>query len=72
MKIEQTHYPPLLIDNSEPDIIQVWQNGKEDSNVIQIERDKVFRLCVELQIAWLDKKPDMPKPDKHPTPELRN
>ena len=44
MKLTQQHYPTIEIDNREPDIIQIWQNGKEDSNVIQIEREKYFEF----------------------------
>jgi len=39
--IKQKHYPQLEIDCKEQDIIQVWMNGKEDSNVIQIEKDNL-------------------------------
>jgi hypothetical protein len=39
--IKQKHYPKLEIDSTEKDIIQIWMNGKEDSNVIQIERENL-------------------------------
>jgi len=55
MKIEQQHYPTIEIDNREPDIIQLWKNGKEDSNVVQIERRQIFKLIGELQGAWFEK-----------------
>lgn len=42
--IKQVHYPKIAIDNSESDIIQLWQNGKEDVNVIQIERGNINEL----------------------------
>lgn len=42
--IDQVHYPKIEVDHSENDIIQLWQSGKEDSNVIQIEREKVKEL----------------------------
>lgn len=55
MKLTQQHYPTIEIDNREPDIIQIWQNGKEDSNVIQIEREKLVEFCAALFV--LNKRP---------------
>lgn len=43
-KITQVHYPALEIDSSENDIVQLWMNGKDDGNVIQIEREKIQEL----------------------------
>ena len=42
--IKQKHYPQLEIDCRERDIIQVWMNGKEDANVIQIEKINLHAL----------------------------
>ena len=47
--MQQKHYPLIKIDNSETDIIQLWQQGKEDTNVIQIEREKIPLLIDLLQ-----------------------
>lgn len=42
--IKQKDYPQLEIDCREQDIIQVWMNGKDDSNVIQIEKSNLQAL----------------------------
>lgn len=42
--IKQQHYPDIEIDDTEKDIIQLWQRGKEDINVIQIERENLAAL----------------------------
>lgn len=47
--MNQTHYPKIEVDNSETDIIQIWQNGKTDVNVIQVERDKLHEFIRVLQ-----------------------
>lgn len=52
IKIEQLEYPDIAIDNSEKDIIQIWQNGKEDSNVIQIEREKFIFIIGQLIVIY--------------------
>jgi len=46
--VKQVHYPAIEIDNNEKDIVQIWQNGKEDSNVIQVERGKMDELISKL------------------------
>lgn len=46
--MKQSNYTPIEIENNEKDIIQIWQNGKTDSNVIQIERENVIKFCKEL------------------------
>jgi len=56
MKIQQQHYPTIEIDNSEPDVIQLWMNTPNDSNVIQIERINVIDLIIQLRKS-LDSKP---------------
>ena len=66
MKIHQKHYPTIEIDNREPDIIQIWMNGKEDSNVVQVERINVIDLIIKLREA-LDSKP---VPGSWPTKKL--
>ncbi len=53
MKITQRHYPTIEIDNQEKDIIQIWMNSNNDSNVIQIERDKYFEF-MEAMIKAFD------------------
>jgi hypothetical protein len=47
--MNQKNYPKIEIDNSEKDIIQIWQKGKTDVNVIQIERDKLIQFIISLQ-----------------------
>lgn len=42
--IKQKDYPQLEIDCRKQDIIQVWMNGKDDSNVIQIEKSNLQAL----------------------------
>ena len=42
--IKQKDYLQLEIDCREQDIIQVWMNGKDDSNVIQIEKSNLQAL----------------------------
>lgn len=49
--MKQSNYPQIVFEGSEKDIIQVWQNGKTDSNVIQIERENVVKFCKELLFA---------------------
>jgi N-acetylglutamate synthase/N-acetylornithine aminotransferase len=46
--IQQTFYPNITVDDSENDIIALWQSGKEDSNIIQIEREKLKELINKL------------------------
>lgn len=57
MKLTQQHYPTIEIDNREPDIIQIWQNGKEDSNVIQIEREAMNKLIELLRESKANTQP---------------
>lgn len=49
MKVSQKYYPTLEFDNREDDIIQIWQHGKEESNVIQIERERISELINALK-----------------------
>ena len=42
--ITQRFYPPIEVDSTEKDIVQIWCNGKEDSNVVQIERSNLQPL----------------------------
>lgn len=44
LEIIQNNYPKIEIDVNEKDIVQIWMNGKNDSNVIQVERDKIQNL----------------------------
>lgn len=46
--IKQKWYPDLEIDNSEKDIIQLWQDGKEEANVIQVTRENLHILIHSL------------------------
>lgn len=41
-KIIQTDYPNLEFDFKEKDIIQIWQKGRQEINVIQIERKNII------------------------------
>ena len=49
--IKQKYYPSIEIDNSESDIIQLWMNGKEDVNVIHIERENILLLIEQLKLS---------------------
>jgi len=40
-KFKQKKYPDLEFDNREKDIILIWMNGKDTSDVIILEREKV-------------------------------
>ena len=50
--IHQKHYPTLQVDSNENDIVQIAQNGKEDFNLIMVEkeraRDFALLVCPEL------------------------
>jgi len=54
--INQKEYLEIEIDASEPDIIQLWQFGLDDGNVIMIERDQLQEL-IELLKTLVDAKP---------------
>lgn len=43
-EIKQQHYPIIEIDESEPDIISIWQHFTHEVQVIQIEREKIKEL----------------------------
>ena len=46
MKVfNQNLYPNLEIDLKEKDIISIWMNENDESNVIMIERKNVDALC---------------------------
>ena len=49
MEISQKYYQALEFDLQESDIIQIWQNGKEHSNVVQIERERINDLIEKLK-----------------------
>jgi len=49
--IKQKYYLSIEIDNSESDIIQLWMNGKEDVNVIHIERENILLLIEQLKLS---------------------
>lgn len=40
-KLKQKYYPDLELDNDELDIIVIWQHGKDESQVLHIERERV-------------------------------
>jgi len=42
--INQKHYPTLCVDMDENDIVQITQNGKEDFNMIMVEKENWQRL----------------------------
>ena len=42
--IKQKHYSTLEICTDENDIVEIWMNEKEESNVIQIERKNLQML----------------------------
>lgn len=48
--VKQEFYSDLIIENNEPDIIVVWQHGR-DSQVIHIEREKVDEFINQLTEA---------------------
>jgi len=47
--IKQRYYKKLEIDTTEKDIIQIWQHGRDESNEILIQREKIRILVQELQ-----------------------
>lgn len=47
--IKQNGYPDLEIDPSEKDIVQIWQQGFMNLDVIQIERESIPALITALQ-----------------------
>lgn len=49
MIIKQKHYNQLEVDLNEKDIVQIFMNGKEDKNVIQIERENLSKLILILE-----------------------
>lgn len=49
VSIKQKDYHDLEVDCQEKDIIQIWMNCKEDSNVIHIERENLQELVNILQ-----------------------
>ena len=49
MDVLQKFYGTLEIDTREKDIIQIWQKGKEEINVIQIERENISALIYLLE-----------------------
>lgn len=46
--IKQEYYPHIEFDDTETDILQIWQHGKDESNVIQIERCNIELLIDQL------------------------
>ena len=44
MEIKQKGYPNIRFDNSENDIIQLWQNGKDEYDLIQIKYENIDKL----------------------------
>ena len=38
------NYPHIEIDDTDVEIIQLWQSGKLDVNLIMIEREKIPEL----------------------------
>lgn len=54
IKLSQKHYKPLIVDNTESDIIQIWQHGKYESNVIQIERESLKEFIEVLKLVEND------------------
>lgn len=49
--VKQEHYPDLIIENNEPDIIVVWQHGRDESQVMHIERERVEEFINQLTEA---------------------
>lgn len=46
MKVfNQNLYPNLEIDLNEKDIVSIWMNEHDESNVIMIERKNIEALC---------------------------
>lgn len=46
MKVfNQNLYPNLEIDLNEKDIVSIWMNEADESNVIMIERKNIEALC---------------------------
>lgn len=43
-EIKQVQYPTLELDNSEKDIIEIWQKGETEFNLIQVERENIKTL----------------------------
>jgi len=54
--IHQKHYPTLQVDSNENDIVQIAQNGKEDFNLIMLEKERArcFALLVCPELAHLE------------------
>jgi hypothetical protein len=73
--IRQVHYPKLEIDCTEKDIIQIYMNGKEDSNVIQIEKWNLQAVIDILQPVANNFKPQIKLPlkwKKYPTGQIQS
>lgn len=51
--IKQEHYPELEFDFSEKDIVQIFQKGEEDFNIIHIEREKLKEFISLLPVEQL-------------------
>ena len=47
--VTQKHYEPISIDNKESDVVMLWQHGKQESNVILIERNQIQILISKLK-----------------------
>lgn len=49
LKVSQTHYGLLEIDDKEKDIVQVFNHQERGMEVIQIERDKLQEFINQLE-----------------------
>lgn len=47
--ILQTNYANIEFDNIEKDVVMIWQNECEESNVIHVEREKLQEFINHLQ-----------------------
>ena len=50
----QMNYPHIEIDDTDVEIIQLWQSGKLDVNLIMIEREKIPELIelLKSKMKW--------------------
>lgn len=48
-EINQTGYGNIEIDNTEKDIVQIWYNEKEESNLVQVRRENLKLLISILE-----------------------
>lgn len=56
--LEQKNYPKIEVDIRETDVVMFWQEGKEDKNVLLLEKESIPELIKVLDLAtYSPKKP---------------